>query len=53
MSPWATFPSVAANRSQMDSPRPSAFVAPSIWNAAVAAPQTNLPLSVIPSQPLS
>src|ERR1041384_1270294 len=31
----------AANRSQIDSPLPSASHAPSIWWAAVAVPQTN------------
>ena len=39
MSPLATAPGVAQKRSQIDSPRPSASTAPSIWNAAVAAPK--------------
>lgn|SRR5579859_3019119 len=30
-----------AKRSQIDSPRPSSSVAPSIWYADVATPQTN------------
>ena len=35
----------------MDSPRPSACVAPSIWNAAVAAPKRTL-LAQPPTGPL-
>jgi hypothetical protein len=42
VSPLATLPGVRQKRSQMDSPRPSACVAPSIWNAAVAAPKRTL-----------
>ena len=39
VSPFFTLPGVWAKRSQIDSPRPSSFVAPSIWYEAVAAPQ--------------
>ncbi len=40
MSPPTTAPGILANASQMDSVRPSVWVAPSIWKAAVAAPNT-------------
>ncbi len=45
VSPLATAPGVRQNRSQIDSPRPSACVAPSTWNAAVAAPKRTFPAS--------
>src|SRR5215471_13522902 len=41
VSPFLTLPGVCANRSQIDSPLPSSFHAPSIWYDAVAVPQKN------------
>ena len=41
VSPLATRPGSVVKRSQMLSPRPSSFAAPSVWYAAVAAPQAN------------
>src|SRR5579872_4628488 len=41
VSPFLILPGVCANRSQIDSPLPSSFHAPSIWYEAVAAPQKN------------
>src|ERR1700686_4115938 len=44
MSPESRFlilPAVCAKRSQMDSPLPSSFQAPSIWYEAMAVPQKN------------
>src|ERR1700722_3970759 len=40
VSPPRTLPGVWLNVSQIDGPRPSVVAAPSIWYAAVAAPQT-------------
>ena len=40
MSPFTTAPGTRANASQMESVRPSSWAAPSIWYAAVAAPNT-------------
>jgi hypothetical protein len=39
VSPPRTLPGVWLNVSQTDRPRPSSATAPSIWYAAVAAPQ--------------
>lgn len=41
VSPFLIVPAVWAKRSQMDSPLPSSFHAPSIWQEAVAVPQKN------------
>ena len=41
VAPSATRPGSRQNVSQMDGPLPSSLLAPSIWNAEVAAPHTN------------
>jgi hypothetical protein len=41
VSPFTTAPGMRANASQIESVRPSSCAAPSIWYAAVAAPNTN------------
>lgn len=52
VSPFLILPGVCANRSQIDSPLPSSFHAPSIWYEAVAVPQKN-PLGNAASEDVS
>src|SRR5579872_1212177 len=49
VSPFLILPGVCAKRSQIDSPLPSSFHAPSIWYEAVAVPQKN-PLGNVNSE---